>query len=121
MFVRKGELVANAKYLDIVPRAPSWWCPIEQTVTVRIQQVLLPNIQLAANSLSNPLPPMNKTAKQNAIRLGSKKLSKDDRKKILDEILLCSVLDFEERENDRELTVSEDEYSSDDESMSDNE
>lgn len=99
MFVPKGEYLAKAKYLDIVPRAPNWWTPIDQTVTVRLQQVLVPNIQLLGHSSSNTFPRTCSRRVQNeALRLGSKKLSSEDRNRIMQQILCCSVLDFEERQ-----------------------
>ena len=100
MFVKKGDLLAKAKYLDIVPRAPDWWCPIDQTVTVRVQQVLAGSVQLMDHSSSNQLPrTCNRTE---AIQKGSKKLCPKDREKILHKILVQSVLDFEEREEGAE-------------------
>ena len=99
MFVKKGECLAHAKYLDIVPRAANWWTPIDQTVTVRLQQVLLLKIQLLEQSNSNAFPRTCSQRVQNeAIRLGAKKLSDEDRQNIIHQILFRSVLDFEEHQ-----------------------
>ena len=116
MFVKKGDLLATAKYLDIVPRAPNWWCPVDQTVTVRLQQVLVAKIQLEEHSNSNSLP---RTCHRNeAIRLGSKKLSTKDRDAIMHQILMRSVLDFEEREDAEDGVEDNDGSSSDEDSDS---
>jgi len=78
MFIKKGDLLAKAKY------------------TVRVQQILVANIKLLDHSASNPLP---RTCNRNdAIRLGSKKLNSVDHDRILHLILVRNVLDFEERE-----------------------
>ena len=112
MYVKKGDLLAKAKYLDKVPRAPEWWCPVEQTVTVRVQQVLVAKLQLMDHSTSNQLPPTCNRAE--AIRLKSKRLCKEDREKILHQILVRSVLDFEERSGeDEDLSIASSENSED--------
>jgi len=100
MHIKKGDLLVTAKYLDKVPRAANWWCPIEQTVTVRVQQVLATKIQLMGHCAANQLPRTCNNSE--AIRLNSKKLCEEDREKILHEILVRNVLDFEERGKDGE-------------------
>ena len=114
MFVKKGDLLAEATYLDIVPRAPDWWCPINQTVTVRVQQVLAGSVQLMDHSSSNQLP--RTCNRSEAIQKGSKKLCLEDREKILHEILVRSVLDFEEGEEGESEAESDGELLSDDDS-----
>ena len=56
MFVKQGEMLVTEKYLDTVPRAKNWWCPINQTVTVRVQQILAAECCLIDHSEQNPLP-----------------------------------------------------------------
>lgn len=89
MSVKKDDLLVTARYLDVVPRAPNWWCPVDQTVTVRLQQILATNIQLIGHSATNPLPRSCNTAA--AIRLGSKKISTEDCDTIMHQILMRSI------------------------------
>ena len=112
MFVKQGEMLVTAKYLDTVPRAKNWWCPIDQTVTVRVQQILASECCLIDHSEQNPLP--HTCNRNEAIQLNAKKLCENDRDKILNQILIRSLLDFDEQQDCADdISLSDDESKTD--------
>jgi hypothetical protein len=110
----KGELVCDAIYLDLLPRAQRWYYRTDLPVCVRLQQVLAVDVLLTPMSRDNLLPrgypqsmpPFDKTGRTPAqvTRLtcaeGCKKLEAFDQQKLLDEKRRREVLDHEEAEEE---------------------
>jgi hypothetical protein len=120
LFVPQGELVADAVYLNLVPRAPRWYTPVEMCTTVRLQQVIVASLTLHDESEGSRLP--NSCNKTEARRKGALKLSEPDHGRLLDEISRMEILDFVEEEDDiMDCSGSDGEQSLDDAESSDSE
>jgi hypothetical protein len=89
-----GELVADATYLNMVPRAPLWYTPSESTTTVRVKQVLVAKLNMLSTSEGNKVP--RGCNKREVERLGGKRLVDADHEEILDERMRRVALDHEE-------------------------
>jgi hypothetical protein len=98
VFVPKGELVADAVYFNLVPRAPRWYTPAEMCTTVRLQQVVLASVTLHHEAEGSRLP--NSCNKTEARRKGALRVSEHDHSRLLDEISRMEILEFEEEEDD---------------------
>jgi hypothetical protein len=98
--LQEGELVARAKYFNKVPWANRWYTPSEVETTVRLQQVLAPDLTLQPISEENKLP--NTCDRRKAEQLGAKRVSNRDHDLILDEISRSAIMDHEELEYEEE-------------------
>jgi hypothetical protein len=117
-----GEIVCDARYYCKIPRAFRWYIP-EKTragedlvTTVRMKQVVAPNLTLEGASNQNQLP--NGCNKRQITPLGPKRISEHQHCSVLDEIARLEEMDYEEDglvESD-----GEEENSQDDGSISDN-
>jgi hypothetical protein len=112
--VKAGELVCEGRYLNQVGRARQWYTPSEVPTTVRMQQVIAPDLALMPISKQNKLP--NACNKREATKLGAKRISNEDHEIFLDEINRRSILDYYEDSASEEAEESD---CSDDDSNSD--
>jgi hypothetical protein len=92
--LQAGELVVNATYLNLVPRAPLWYTQSELSTTVRVKQVLAANLNMLGISDSNKVP--RGCNKKEVERLEGKRLHDVDHEEILDERMRRVALDHEE-------------------------
>jgi hypothetical protein len=113
-----GELVADATYLNLVPRAPLWYTPSESNTTVRVKQVLAANLNMLCISHSNKVP--RGCNKREVERLEGKRLHDADHEEIRDEIMRRVALDHEEITS-AEYYESGDESDDDDDDSGDEE
>jgi len=96
--ILKGELVADAVYLNPVPRARQWYTRATQEdeeslrTVVRMQHVVAADISLSGESASQKLP--NNCDRTTARQLGALRVSDDKHNLIADEISRREVLDF---------------------------
>jgi hypothetical protein len=100
IMLQEGELVARAKYFNKVPRANRWYTTSEVETTVRLQQVLAPDLTLQPISEENRLP--NSCDRRKAAQLGAKRVSNSDHHSILDEISRSAIMDHEELQFEEE-------------------
>ena len=56
IFIKEGEMLVKARYLDKVPRALGWWMVVDHSVTVRVQQVLVSDVGMVEPSVEHKLP-----------------------------------------------------------------
>jgi hypothetical protein len=68
--VEEGALVVDAEYLNMVPWSQRWYIPSSLQTTVRLQQVVHPNLTLGSESGNNSLP--NGCNKRSARNLGAR-------------------------------------------------
>jgi hypothetical protein len=109
--LQAGELVADATYLNSVPRAPLWYTKSVLNTTVRVKQVLAAKLNLLEISDENKVP--RGCNKKEVERLEGKRLKDADHKDILDERMRRVALDHEEITH-AEYYDSEDESDKDD-------
>jgi hypothetical protein len=112
--VKAGELVCEGKYFNQVGGARQWYTPSEVLTTVRMQEVIAPDLALLPISKQNKLP--NTCKKTEATKFGAKRISNDNHDMLLDEINRRSILEYCEDSSDEE---SEESGSSEDDSNSD--
>ncbi len=106
----------RAKYYNKVPRATRWYTPSTTLLTtVRLQQVLVANLEIHTESTTSKLP--NTCNKVAARSKGARMINVNDHEKIVDEIARRAILDFYEEEDDDE---EEEEEDNDDEEEDDN-
>ena len=55
IFVKEGEMLVKAKYLDKVPWALGWWMAVNQSVTVQVQQIHISNVEMVEPSVAHQL------------------------------------------------------------------
>jgi hypothetical protein len=92
-----GELVCNAIYLDRIPGAKRWWYRTDILVTVRLQQVLIGDLNLL------PQTPLNKpggASRRLVTAHQAKKLSEEDHLRLADEIGRREIANLYEEEDD---------------------
>ena len=98
IYLKAGELVCNARFLNEVPRAKQWYTPSvaenEMNTVVRMQHVVMANMTLNAISETNVLPRTCNRSK--AEELGALRVSDEDHETILDEIFRRENMDFNE-------------------------
>jgi len=93
-------LTANMEYFHSVPRAPRWFTPSSLKTTVRIQQIVHPNLNLVEISETNMLP--NGCNKRSARQQGAKRVSQMEHDEILEDITRRAILEHEEDSLDEE-------------------
>ena len=101
------------------------WCiPEEAATIVRVQQVVAPDLLLVAISETNKLP--RNCNKQEALRLGAKRIPDDLHDDILDKIVRREEIDYleelqsDDEENDNDSNSSSSERSNNDNTNNDN-
>ena len=92
--LQAGELVVDATYLNLVPRAPLWYTPSTLTTMVRVKRVLAASLNMLAISDANKVP--KGCNKKEVERLGGKRLDDADHEEILDERMRRVALDHDE-------------------------
>jgi hypothetical protein len=117
--VEQGEHLCDAVYLNKVPGARLWYTRSSDQTKVRVSQLLATNLSLEAESEANPLP--NNCQKEEARRLGARKVTVESHLGLLDEISRREIIQIEEDDDDVLQNSDEDlpsgeEVSSDDES-----
>ena len=116
--LQAGELVVDATYLNLVPRAPLWYTPSELNTTVRVKQVLAASLNMLGISDGNKVP--RGCNKREVERLEGKRLHDADHEEILDERMRWVALDHDERTS-AEYYQSGDESGNDDDDDSSDE
>ena len=89
-----GEIVCDAVFLNPVPNAKYWYTPMitgDGDVTVRLKQVLLPNITMIKIDKINILP--KRCNKKEAKKLGAIRMSNDNIDELIEEIHRRDKLD----------------------------
>ena len=82
--VYAGEIVCDAVFLNPVPNEKYWYTPMKRwvgDVTVRLKQVIIPNVTMIKIDKTNTLP--KRCKKNEAIKLGAQRTSNED----IDELL----------------------------------
>ena len=92
--LQAGELVVDATYLNLVPRAPLWYTPSKLNTTVRVKQVLAVSLNMLGISDGNKVP--RGCNKRKVERLEGKRLHDADHEEILDERMRRVALDHDE-------------------------
>ena len=92
--LQAGELVVDATYLNLVPRAPLWYTPSKLNTTVRVKQVLAVSLNTLGISDGNKVP--RGCNKREVERLEGKRLHDADHEEILDERMRRVALDHDE-------------------------
>jgi hypothetical protein len=99
IFLKAGELVCSAKYLEKVPRAKQWYTQTREAImtTVQMQQVVAADSKLMPISPDNQLP--RTCRRQHAQELGAVRVSDEDHDEIMEEIHRREILDFDEEDD----------------------
>jgi hypothetical protein len=109
MQVFTGDWVCNGKWLNNVHQAKFWYTIGDIEVTVRMQNVLNPNLSMRAVSADNPLPRMSNTVAEAIAQNHPIKLNACDHDFMMDEISRRQMLDYnEDVDNERSSYNSED-------------
>jgi hypothetical protein len=116
--LKRGERVVRAKYYNKVPRATRWYTPSNLLTTVRLQQVLVANLEIQSESTTTSKLP-NTCNKVAARRKGARMMDKIDHEKIVDEIARRAILDFYEEEEDDDDDEEEEDDDNDEEEHDD--
>jgi hypothetical protein len=103
--VKAGELVCQGNYFNPVGRARLWYTPSGVPTTVRMQQVIAPDLALLSISNQNKLP--NTCNKREATKIGAKRISNKDHDLFLDEINRRSILEYCENSSDEDAEESD--------------
>jgi hypothetical protein len=121
--IPSGEIVCEARFSCKIPRANRWFIPEKEGLTgenllttVRMKQVVAPNLTLDELSDQNRLP--NGCNRQQITPLGPVQLSEYQHCAVLDEIARVDELDCEE--DSLEESTSDEDKSHDGSSISDN-
>jgi hypothetical protein len=118
--LKRGERVVRAKYYNEVPRATRWYSPSTTLLTtVRLQQVLVANLEIHTESATSKLP--NTYNKVAARSTGARMINVNDHEKIVDEIARCAILDFYEEEDDDDEEEEEDDNNEEEDDNNDDE
>ena len=91
-----GEIVYETIFLNPVPFVKYWYIPIKTgvgDVTVRLKEVLLPNMTMMKIDKINTLPKSCK--KRRATKVGAQRISNEDIDDLLEEIHIKDKLNTE--------------------------
>ena len=102
--IKAGALVCDAEYFNKVPGTSGWYTPTqgeERKTMVRVQQVLMADLNLEPISATKKLPSgMSKANKKDAAQKGALHLDKHEHDTILDESARREMLEHKEAVDD---------------------
>jgi len=96
MQVFAGDWVCDGKWLNPVHRAKFWYTVGDVEVTVRIQNILNPNLSMSNMSANNPLPRMSTALAEAVTQKHPIKLNAFGHNFMMDEISQRQMLDHDE-------------------------
>jgi hypothetical protein len=109
----------RAKSFNKVPPATRWYTPSTILTVVRLQQLIVANLEIlpesTASKLTNTL--CNKAAARSK---GVQTINENDHEKIIDEIAHCAILDFYKEDDDGDEQEDDDRDNEEEEDDDDN-
>ena len=91
-----GKLVCDAYYLEQAPRAPKWWIPSMQEVTVDLNNVVLANVIMDEIEKPRNMPSTQANRKR-CLRMKALRVVKESDDYIFEEIIRRDLLEHEPR------------------------
>ena len=101
LILKSCERVCDAVYLNPVPKAKHWYTMSTICIKVRLQHILLRDIELIPETEDNPLPKnISKNAKTQCRKLMAKRISDNELDLIHEDIYRRETVDYTEDIND---------------------